>query len=70
MEADVVFGMEVCYPGGDVSYKTSNCAIVHESKGIDFILGIDWLSKDKGLTNCATKAIKLTTDDRKYWSRW
>jgi hypothetical protein len=39
--------------------------MVLETKCIDFILGIDWLSKDKGLTNCATKAIKLTTDHRK-----
>jgi hypothetical protein len=38
---------------------------VLESKRIDVILGIDWLSKDKGLTNCAIKAIKLTTDDGK-----
>jgi hypothetical protein len=39
--------------------------MVLESKRIDVILGIDWLSKDKGLTNCAIKAIKLTTDDGK-----
>jgi hypothetical protein len=36
-----------------------------ESKGIDFLLGVDWLSKDKGHTNCAAKAIRLTTDDGK-----
>jgi hypothetical protein len=54
--------------------------MVLESEGIDFILGIDRLRKDKGLTNCATKAIKPTTKDRKrleyvvetitiYWQR-
>jgi hypothetical protein len=41
--------------------------MVLESKGSDFILGIDWLSKDIGFTNCATKAIKLTTDGGKRW---
>jgi hypothetical protein len=32
-----------------------------ESKGIDVILGIDWLSKHKVLIDCAKKSIKLTT---------
>jgi hypothetical protein len=63
--------MEVCYPGRDVPWKTIlgvdfvvNITAL-ESKGIDFILGIDWLIKDKGLTNCAAKAVKLTSDDGK-----
>jgi hypothetical protein len=32
-----------------------------ESKGIDDILGMDWLSKHKVLIDCAKKSIKLTT---------
>jgi hypothetical protein len=35
--------------------------IVLESKGIDVILGIDWLSKHMVLINCAKKSVKLTT---------
>jgi hypothetical protein len=35
--------------------------IVLESKGIDVILGMDWLSKHKGMINCAKKAVRLTT---------
>jgi hypothetical protein len=35
--------------------------IVLESKGIDVILGIDWLSKHKVLIDCSKKSIKLTT---------
>jgi hypothetical protein len=36
-----------------------------ESKGIDVILGTDWLSKHKMLIDCANKSIKLTTSDGK-----
>ena len=39
--------------------------IVLESKGIDVILGMDWLSKHKVLINCAKKSIKLTAPDGK-----
>jgi hypothetical protein len=39
--------------------------IVLESKGIDLILGIDWLSKYKVLIDCAKKSIKLTTPEGK-----
>jgi hypothetical protein len=35
--------------------------IVLESKGIDTILGMDWLSKYKVLIDCAKKSVKLTT---------
>jgi hypothetical protein len=35
--------------------------IVLESKEIDMILGMDWLSKHKGMINCAKKAVRLTT---------
>jgi hypothetical protein len=36
-----------------------------ESKGIDIILGMDWLSKHKALIDCAKKSIKLTTSEGK-----
>jgi hypothetical protein len=39
--------------------------IVLESKGIDIILGMDWLSKNKVLIDCAKKSVKLTTPDGK-----
>jgi hypothetical protein len=39
--------------------------IVMESKGIDIILGMDWLSKHKVLINYTKKSIKLTTPDGK-----
>jgi hypothetical protein len=35
--------------------------IVLESKGIDVILGMDWLSKHKVLIDCVKKSVKLTT---------
>jgi hypothetical protein len=39
--------------------------IVLESKGIDVILGIDWLSKHKRMINYAKKAVRLTTSSGK-----
>jgi hypothetical protein len=39
--------------------------IVLESKGFDMILGMDWLSKNKGMINCAKKAVRLTTSSGK-----
>jgi hypothetical protein len=39
--------------------------IVLESKGIDVILGMDWLEKHKVLIDCAKKSVKLTTPDGK-----
>jgi hypothetical protein len=36
-----------------------------ESKGIDVILGMDWLSKHKVLIDCAKKSVKLTTSEGK-----
>jgi hypothetical protein len=35
--------------------------IVLELKDIDIILGMDWLSKCKALTDCTKKPVKLTT---------
>jgi hypothetical protein len=67
--------MIVSSPGGDmltsqvcpkVNLKISGVdfvanLIVLESKGIDVILGMDWLSKHKVLIACAKKSVKLTT---------
>jgi hypothetical protein len=39
--------------------------IILESKGIDIILGMDWLSKQKVLINYAKKSVKLTTPEGK-----
>jgi hypothetical protein len=39
--------------------------IVLESKGIDVILGMDWLSKYKVLIDCSKKSVKLTTPEGK-----
>jgi hypothetical protein len=39
--------------------------IVLESKGIDVIPGMNWLSKQKVLIDCAKKSIKLTTSEGK-----
>jgi hypothetical protein len=36
-----------------------------ESKGIDVILGMNWLSKHKVLIDCAKKSVKLTTPEGK-----
>jgi hypothetical protein len=39
--------------------------IVLESKGIDVIFGMDWLSKYEVLIDCAKKSIKMTTPEGK-----
>jgi hypothetical protein len=39
--------------------------IVLESKGIDVVLGMDWLSKHNGLIDCAKKAVRLTPSSGK-----
>jgi hypothetical protein len=49
--------------GRGVDFVTN--IIVLESKGIDVILGMDWLSKHKALISCATQFVKLTTPDGK-----
>jgi hypothetical protein len=38
--------------------------ILLDSKGIDMILGMDWLSKYNGVIQCARKAVKLTKKDK------
>jgi hypothetical protein len=71
--------MIVSYPGGDmparqlclkVNLKIRGVdfvanLIVLESKGINVILGMDWLSKHKVLIDCAKKSVKLTTPEGK-----
>jgi hypothetical protein len=71
--------MIVSSPGGDmnarhVSPKVSILIrgveflanlIVLESKGIDMILVMDWLSKHNGLIDCAKKALRLTPSNGK-----
>jgi hypothetical protein len=42
--------------------------IVLKSNGIDIILGMDWLSKNKVLIDCAKNSVKLTTLDGKNWN--
>jgi hypothetical protein len=37
--------------------------ILLDFKGIDIILGMDWLSKYDGVIQCAKKAIRLTKKD-------
>jgi hypothetical protein len=49
--------------GGGVDF-VANLNVL-ESKGIDAILGMDWLSKHKVLINCAKKSVKLTTSEGK-----
>jgi hypothetical protein len=39
--------------------------IVLESKGVDVILGMDWLSKHTVLIDCSKKYVKMTTPDGK-----
>jgi hypothetical protein len=39
--------------------------IILESKGIDVILGMDWLSKYEVLIDCAKKSVKMTTPEGK-----
>jgi hypothetical protein len=66
--------MIVSSPGGDM-HKRHVCRkvsiliraveflanlIVLESKGIDVILWMDWLSKHNGMIDCAKKAVRLT----------
>jgi hypothetical protein len=67
--------MIVSSPGGDMPvrqlYPKVNLKIrgldfvanliLLESKGIDVILGMDWLGKHKVLIDCAKKSVKLTT---------
>jgi hypothetical protein len=37
--------------------------ILLDSKGIDIVLGMDWLSKYDGVIQCAKKAVRLTKKD-------
>jgi hypothetical protein len=37
--------------------------ILLDSKGIDIILGMDWLSRYDGVIHCAKKVVRLTKKD-------
>jgi hypothetical protein len=54
------------YPAVSISIRgvdfLSNLILL-DSKGIDVILGMDWLSKYDGVIQCARKAVKLTKKD-------
>ena len=41
----------------------SSNLILLDSKGIDIILGMDWLSKYDGVIQCTKKAVRLTKKD-------
>jgi hypothetical protein len=69
--------MIVSSPGGDMPVRQVSLKvkiilrgvefnanlIVIDSKGIDVILGMDWMSKQKALIDCAKNVVKLTTGD-------
>jgi hypothetical protein len=76
--ATVKHTMLVSSPGGEMRTKhicpavsisirgvdfPSNLILL-DSKGIDIILGMDWLSKYDRVIQCARKAVKLTKKDR------
>nr|AAX96686.1 retrotransposon protein, putative, Ty3-gypsy sub-class [Oryza sativa Japonica Group]ABA92529.1 retrotransposon protein, putative, Ty3-gypsy subclass [Oryza sativa Japonica Group] len=44
--------MRVCTPGANL--------ILLESKDVDVILGMDWLTRHRGVIDCASRTIKLT----------
>jgi hypothetical protein len=53
-------------PAVSISTRGVDCPsnlILLDSKGIDIILGMDWLSKYDGVIQCARKAVKLTKKD-------
>jgi hypothetical protein len=47
--------------GGGVDFSSN--LILLDSKGIDIILGMNWLSKYDGVIQCAKKAVRLTKKD-------
>jgi hypothetical protein len=49
------------FRGGGVEFNTN--LIVLDSKGIDVILGMDWMIKQKALIDCSKKSVKLTMED-------
>jgi hypothetical protein len=77
--ANMKHTMLVSSPGGEMRTKHicpavsisirggvdfSSNLILLDSKGIDIILGMDWLSKYDVVIQCAKKAIRLTKKDR------
>src|SRR3954463_457116 len=46
-------------------YKFPVNLIILNSQGLDVILGMDWMTKHKGLLDCANHTVTLTTPDNK-----
>src|SRR3954466_9172953 len=46
-------------------YKFPVNLIILNSQGLDVILGMDWMTKQKGVIYCANHAVSLTTPDHK-----
>jgi hypothetical protein len=75
--ATMKHAMLVSSPGGEIRTRHicpvvsitirgvnfSSNLILLDSKGIDVILGMDWLSKYDGVIQCARKAVRLTKRD-------
>ena len=51
------------YPIGSHFFPSD--IVILESKGLDVILGMDWLSKYGGNIDCASRSILLTTPEGK-----
>jgi hypothetical protein len=48
---------------GAYSFPTS--LIILESKGLDIILGMDWMTAYEGIIDCAKRVVTLTTPEKK-----
>ena len=46
-------------------YKVPVNLIILNSQGLDVILGMDWMTKYKGVLDCANHTVTLTTPDNK-----
>src|SRR3954466_7263672 len=46
-------------------YKFSVNLIILNSQGLDVILGMDWMTKHKGMIDCANHTVSLTTPENK-----
>jgi hypothetical protein len=57
----ICLAVSISIRGGGVDFPSN--LILLDSKGIDIILGMDWLSKYDGVIQCAKKAVRLTKKD-------
>jgi hypothetical protein len=60
-----MFALRLAFLQGGGGVEILANLIVLESKGIDMILGMDWLNKHKGMINYAKKAVRLKTSSGK-----